>query len=71
MGHILTKLCENVGTSGRLIVSKFRCATPLGLCATRKSQFKMLKHIRSISGDSLSNETLNFGRQYEYASEIN
>ena len=34
LGRILIRLGENVGTLVRLIVSKFHCATPLGLCAT-------------------------------------
>ena len=38
MGRILIKLSENVGTSVQLIVLKFFCATPLGLCATREAR---------------------------------
>ena len=38
MSWILMKLGESVGTQVRLIVLKFHCASPLGLCATREAR---------------------------------
>ena len=58
--RILIKLGEYVGTSVRLIVLRFHCATPVGLCATQRTKGDFFFHLYAFQSILRHTSFLNF-----------